>query len=77
MEHQKILKKFLPNLLILATILIFSTTWTIAQEVGKQDQYYIFPLIFVYISFLLLYNFSDLIYIYLCRGWAWIWLHKR
>lgn len=39
MKHQKILKKFLPNLLILATILILCTTRTIAQEVEDEHEF--------------------------------------
>ncbi|XP_058747168.1 alpha carbonic anhydrase 7-like [Vicia villosa] len=39
MNHQKILTKFLPNLLILVTILLLSTKWTIAQEVEDEREF--------------------------------------
>ncbi|XP_058771170.1 alpha carbonic anhydrase 7-like [Vicia villosa] len=39
MKHQKLHTKFLSNLLILVTILLLSTTWTIAQEVEDEREF--------------------------------------
>ncbi|CAK8571443.1 unnamed protein product [Lathyrus sativus] len=39
MKHQKLHTNFLSNLLILATILLLSTKWTIAQEVEDEHEF--------------------------------------